>query len=107
MHFVGWNLVICTWLLISAFVFAQPPISVAQTSLTAVLALLFAYLSPSKPGLRFVITVLAFLLGATALLMPGVSTVAAFNNGTVAVLLFVLSAVRPSLSQQADQPAKP
>lgn len=108
MSFVGWNLVVCTWLLISAFLFAQPPTSVAQTALTAVLVLLFAYLAPSKPGLRFVITALAVLLGATALFMPGVSGPAMISNGTVAVLLFVLSVVRPTLApRDVHQPAKP
>ncbi len=108
MHFLGWNLFLCTWLLISAFVFAQPPVSVAQTAVTAVLALIFAYLAPSKPGLRFVITALAVLLGMTAFLMPGVSTAASVNNGTLAALLFALSAVRPTLApREAQQPAKP
>lgn len=106
MTFVGWNLVLCTWLLISAFVFAQPPLSVAQTALTAVFALIFAYLAPSKPGLRFVITALAVLLGLTAWMMPGVSAPALINNGTVAVLLFMLSAVRPVLPPE-EQPATP
>jgi hypothetical protein len=108
MNFVGWNWFLCTWLLISAFVFAQPPLAVAQSALTAVLALAFAYLAPSKPGLRYVITVLAVLLGLTALFMPGVSTPALINNGTLAVLLFALSAVRPLLGpHEVEQPAKP
>lgn len=108
MYFLGWHLFLCTWLLISAFVFAQPPVSFAQTALTAMLALIFAYLAPSKPGLRFVITALAILLGGTALLMPGVSFPASINNGTVAVLLFVLSVVRPTLApRETQQLAKP
>jgi hypothetical protein len=109
MHFVGWNLVLCSWLVISAFVFAQPPFSVAQTTLTAVIALAFAYLAPSRPNLRFVISVLAVLLGLTAVLMPGLSTPAIVNNATMALLLLALSLlVRPVVtSREGAHFAKP
>lgn len=95
MRFLGWNLTLSTWLLISAFVFPHTPTSSGLTVFAAFFVLLFAFVATGKPASRFVITVLAAMLGATAMLLPGISGAAAVNNAIVGALLFALSLVRP------------
>lgn len=96
MRFLVWNLLLCTWLLISAFVLPHTPLSAAHAAVTAFLVALFAFLAAGKPASRFVITVLGAILGASALLLFGVSLATAVNNAIVGALLFTLSLVRPT-----------
>ncbi len=93
MRFITWNLVLAAWLLFSAFALPQTEDSLALTAVMAVLIGTFAFASPGLPGLRFVITVLALVLGAAALLMADVSGIARINNALVAAAFFALSIV--------------
>lgn len=116
MRFLVLNLVLSTWLLLSAFVLPQSPLSSAFAAITAFLILLFAFLAAGKPASRYAITVLGALLGASAALVPGDSLATAVNNGIVGALLFALSLVRPTHAAPAEgaaaegaaaEPAKP
>lgn len=114
MRFLGWNLLLSGWLLISAFVFPHTPLSAGLTTVTAFLVLLFAFLAAGKPAARYVVTVLAAMLGVTALLLPGMSTAASVSNALTGAALFVLSIVRPTHAapplphdEAAAHPAKP
>lgn len=96
MRFLFWNLLLCTWLLLSAFVLPHTPLSTAHAALTALLIVAFALLAAGKPAYRYGGTVLAAILGASAVLLAGVSLATAVNNGIVGALLFALSLVRPT-----------
>jgi hypothetical protein len=95
MRFLGWNVAVATWLLISAFAFPHTPLSSATTWTAALVVAVLALLAAGRPAARFAITAVAFVLAVLALLLPGMSTAAALNNAVVAAALFALSLVRP------------
>ena len=104
MRFIGWNLVLATWLLVSAFVFPHTAFTLATTCVAAVAIGALALVAVGRPAARFGISALAAFLAIAALLVPGLGTAAAVNNGVVAALLFALSAVRPAQAP-AEGPA--
>lgn len=95
MRFLLWNLVLCTWLLLSAFVLPHTPLSSAHAAVTAFLVMLFGFLAAGKPAFRYAVAVLALVLGASALPLSGVSVATAVSNAIVGAALFALSLVRP------------
>ena len=103
MRFPILNLIFATWLLISAFALPQTPFSSAFTAIAAlVVAVLFvAY---GKPAARFVISLVAVILGIGALLLVDAAGVAAPATRSGA-LLFALSLVRPGRSAAEGAPA--
>ena len=93
MRYIGWNLALAAWLLISAFALGHSMESGAATGLLAVLIGCFGIAGAGLPGLRVANAALAILLAWAALLMPDVSAIGRLNNGIVAALVFALSVV--------------
>jgi hypothetical protein len=93
MRYIGWNLALSAWLLISAFAFGHSAESAAVNGLLAVLIGTFALAAPGLPGLRFANSAFALILAWAALLMPDVSGLARGNSAIVAALVFALSIV--------------
>lgn len=96
MRFIGWNVLLATWLLLSAFFFGQTPATTALTFVAAILVAFFALAAGGRPGLRFVITLVAAILAIAAIFTTGASGAARMSNALVAALLFALSVVRPT-----------
>jgi hypothetical protein len=94
MRFLGLNMLLATWLMISAFALPQTPTTSMITWITAILVPAVALSAPAKPGARYVISAIAVFLGFAALLVPGPG-IAALNNALVAALFFALSLVKP------------
>lgn len=95
MRFVLSNLVLATWLLLTAFALPHSPMTQATTWILAVVVGAAALLAPGRPPARYAISGAALALAAIALLAPGISAAAAINNGLVAAVLFALSLVNP------------
>jgi hypothetical protein len=93
MRYIGWNLALAAWLLISAFAFGHGEESAAVNGLLAVLIGVFALASPGVPGLRFANSAFALVLAWAALLMPEVSAIGRVNTAIVAAIVFALSVV--------------
>jgi len=105
MRFVTLNFVIATWLLVSAFALPQTPFSTAFTAISALVVAVAAYLAHARPGVRFVISVVAVLLGIGALFLTDVSGVARLSNALVGAVLFAVSLVRPGRAATPQTPA--
>ncbi len=101
MRFVLWNLLIASWLLVSAFVLPRPPSSQAAIGAAAVAVGAAAILAAWRPSARVAITGIAVLLALAALLVPELSTGAAVSDAVVAALLFA-----PSVAAPAPAPAQ-
>jgi hypothetical protein len=106
MRFIWWNVALATWLLISAFLFSQTPLSSAITFLAAVAVVGLAFAAGGKPPVRYVISVIMLALAIAALLLPDVSGAARINMGITAAILFALSMVSPTHSSPGP-PATP
>ena len=105
MRFVTLNLILATWLLISAFALPQTPFSTAFTAISALVVAVAAFLAHGKPGVRFVISVVALLLAIGALFLTDVSGVARVSNALVGAVLFAVSLVRPGRAATPQTPA--
>jgi hypothetical protein len=93
MRYIGWNLGLGAWLLISAFAFGHSEESAAVNGLVAVLIGTFSLASADRPGLRFANSAFALVLAWAALLMPNVSGAGRVNSAVVAAIVFALSVV--------------
>lgn len=93
MRYLAWNLLLASWLLVTAFFFTQTAASLWITLLCALLIGVFALLSRGKPALRMALSALALLLGGAALLLPELPGATRLNDGFVAALVFGLSVV--------------
>jgi hypothetical protein len=96
MRFLTSNVVIATWLLLSAFMLPHSAFTQATTWAAAVLIGAAALMAPGRPAARYVVSLLALALAGIALLAPGISASAAINNALVAAVLFALSLVNPA-----------
>lgn len=105
MRFAGWNLLLATWLLVSAFALPHSPVSQATTWAAAVAAGAAAIVAVARPAARLAICGIAVLLGVGALLLPGMSTEAAVNDAVIAALLFARSVAGPAAAAPAGSPA--
>lgn len=105
MRFLILNLIFATWLLVSAFALPQTPFSTAFTALAALVVAVFAFVAYGKPGARFVISVVAVILGIGALLLTDAGGVSRASNAIVGAILFALSLVRPGRSAAEATPA--
>jgi hypothetical protein len=106
MRYIAWNLALAAWLLISAFVFPHTPQSAALTWVMAVLFGIFGIASRGRPGLRFLMALLALVLGSASLFLEGMSGAARISNGVVTALVFGLASVpgRAAAGQQDQSP---
>ena len=102
MRFVGINMVLATWLLVSAFALPHTAATAALTIGCAFAVPIFAVVATGRPAVRFVITFIAALLAGTALLLPGMPGLSALSNGVVAALLAALSLVSPVEEPEAS-----
>lgn len=89
------NIVLATWLLLSAFFFPRTPASIVIVALAALVVAVLAIASTGRPGARYGISVLAIAIAFGALLLPGVSGLARVSDALVAAVLFALSLVAP------------
>ena len=96
MRFMGWSLLLATWLLVSAFVLPNTPLTQAATWVAAVAIGALGVAAVGRPAARFVISGVAVLLALGALLVPDLSTATAVNDAIVAAILFALSVVQPT-----------
>jgi uncharacterized membrane protein len=106
MRFMAWNVLFSCWLILSTFAFEQGAASFLLCWITALAVSAVAALSPARPGIRFIITFLAFALFWCAILLPEVSGLAMVNNAIVAGVLFLLSLVRPASSKKEEKPTE-
>ena len=104
MRFLILNLIFATWLLISAFALPQTPFSSAFTAIAALVVAVFAFVAYGKPAARFVISLVAVILGIGALLLVDAAGVAAPATRSWA-RSFALSLVRPGRSAAEGAPA--
>jgi hypothetical protein len=91
------NLLIAGWLFVSAFVLGHTEASAWNATIVAVLvaaAALFAFSMPGRPGLRWLIAVLAVWLFAATMVIPHVTMGAIINEVAVALAL-ALGTFRP------------
>ena len=95
MRFIGWNVAIASWMLISAFALPHTLTSSAITAIGAFLIPLIALLAGAKPGVRYLISLGAIALAVLMVLLPDVSAAARISNALVAALFFALSMVSP------------
>lgn len=95
MWFVGLNLLLATWLLVSAFALPHSPASAATSAVAAVVVAVVAVVAKARPPVRFVISAVGVVLGFAALLMPDVGAPARVNVALVGALLFALSIISP------------
>jgi hypothetical protein len=108
MRVIAWNWILATWLLVSAFVLSHSPTSLAMTVAAAVVVAAASLASGGRPGVRYVIAVVAVALAVAALLLPGVSGIARLNNGLVAAILFLVALVSPQhLGEEGARAAHP
>ena len=105
MRFLILNLIFATWLLVSAFALPQTPFSTAFTAVAALIVAVFAFVAYGKPGARFVISVVAVILGIGALVLTDAGGVSRISNAIVGAILFALSLVRPGRSVAEGTPA--
>ena len=106
MRFMAWNVALACWLIVSTFAFEQSATSFVLCWLTAIVVSVIATVSPARPGVRYVITFLAFALFWCAILLPDASVAAMVNNALVAAVLFLLSMVRPTSSRKPEKPVE-
>lgn len=95
MRFIGWNVAIASWLLISAFALPHTGTSSFITAATAFVVPLIALFAGARPGARYLITVLAVALAILMVVLPGVGAAARVSNALVAALFFALSLISP------------
>jgi hypothetical protein len=86
------NLLLGAWLLVSAFVWHHTPAEYTNTLIVGGLIVLVALLALAYRPLRYANLILAFWLFLSALLVTQ-SAATAWNNGLVAVAVFLLSLV--------------
>jgi hypothetical protein len=88
------NLILATWLFVSAFVLPHTTASAWNALAVAVVvaAVAFiAYAAPGRPGLRWVIAAAAVWLLAAVMIVPHLSLASAANEVLVAALLALVS----------------
>lgn len=91
------NLLIAGWLFVSAFVLGHTEASAWNATVVAFLvaaAALFAFTMPGRPGIRWVIAVLATWLLAATMFIPHLTTATIVNEVLVAMAL-ALGTFRP------------
>jgi hypothetical protein len=104
MRVITWNWILATWLLLSAFLLSHSFASMVLTAVAAVVVATASLASGGRPGVRYVIAVVAIALAIGALLLPDVSGIARLSNGLVAAVLFLVSLVSPR--HGAGEPAE-
>ncbi len=107
MRYIGWNLGLGAYLLVSAFAFGHSQESAAANGLIAVLVGVFSLASAERPALRFANSGFALVLAWAALLMPDVSGAARVNSALVAAIVFALSVVPGRATGHAPADAEP
>ena len=95
MRFVNWNVGFATWLLVSAFALPNTPTSMAIIAIAAFIVPIVALYAGGRPGARYLISVLALVLAALMVVLPGVSAAARISTLLVSALLFALSLISP------------
>jgi hypothetical protein len=92
------NLAAAIWLFVSAFVLPYSTVTAWNAMVVAVLVAALAFLSFSaigRPGIRWLISVLAVWLIVGTMLMPHLSLASVFNDVIVAAVLGLVSFVPP------------
>ena len=107
MRFMAWNVALCAWLVVSTLSFEQSGASFLLGWVTALVVSIVSAAAPVKTDLRFVISILSFLLFWGAWLLPDVSAAARISNGLVGAALFALALVRPSSSRPREAQPQP
>ena len=93
MRFIAWHMILAGWLLLSSFALPYGENRMAFTALLAVFIGTIGLGAPGLPGLRFVNTLLAMVLAATALLIGDIEWLARINSLAVALVVFALSVI--------------
>ena len=93
MRFIAWHMILAGWLLLSSFALPYGENGMAFTALLAVFIGTIGLAAPGLPGLRFVNTLLALILAATALMIADIDWLARINSLAVAAVVFALSVI--------------
>jgi hypothetical protein len=93
MRFIAWHMALAGWLLFSSFALGYGENGMAFTALLAVVIGTVGFASPGLRGLRFVNTVLAVVLAATAFVISDMEWPARINSVIVALAVFGLSVI--------------
>lgn len=95
MRFVNWNVALAAWLLISAFALPNTPTSMLATAVAAFLVPVIALFAGARPGVRYLISIMALALAGLLLLLPDVGAAARISTMLVSAALFALSLISP------------
>ncbi|MBI3185321.1 MAG: hypothetical protein HYZ28_24545 [Myxococcales bacterium] len=102
------NIVLGTWLFISAFAWRHSPAQMNNTWILGVLVVLFAVIALWTSTARFVNTALAVWLFISAFALPADTIATVWNNALVALAVFISSLVpahgEPMLRRRRPQP---
>lgn len=101
----GINVILGAWLLISAFIWQHAAAQFWNTLIMGIIVAGFALGALRIPQLRFVNTAAAAWLLVSIWALPTMSSATAWNNGLVAVAIFVVSLVGPELAARVRRPA--
>ena len=91
MRLTAWNLLLATWLLVSALALPNGPSSQAVTGAAAVAIGVLAVVARGRAAARFAIAGIAAFVALAALLPTDRSTAAAVSDAVAAAILFALS----------------
>ena len=100
MRFMGLVVTLASWLMISTFAFPQSGTSFLLAWVVALLVSGLSIASPGRMNLRLVISVLAFVLFWSAILLPDLSMAARVSNGAVGALIFAIGLVPSPLRRE-------
>jgi hypothetical protein len=95
MRVIKANLVLATWLLVSAFLFTRTPGTLAIAAIAALGVAVAAMASGSRPGLRYLNAVIGAVLVVMAILQYEMSGIARLSDLVVGMALFLLALVSP------------
>ncbi len=101
------NLVLATWLFVSAFVLPHSTTTSWNSLIVSVLVAAIAFLAfaaPGRPGIRYVNTVLAFWLMGAVFVLPHTSGGTVFNDVFVSLGLALVSLIPPLHRRRAEPP---
>jgi hypothetical protein len=95
MRVIKMNLVLATWLLVSAFLFTRTPGTLALAVVAALVVAVASMASGGRPGIRYLNAVAGAVLAVVAILHADMSGIARINDLLVGGLVFLMALVSP------------
>jgi hypothetical protein len=95
MRVIKANLVLATWLLVSAFLFTRTPATMGIAAIAAIVVAVAAMASGGRPGLRYLNALVGAVLVVMAIMQWEMSGIARLSDLLVGMGLFLLALVSP------------